>query len=229
MGFLNFIKKRDRLPDDFDLDLPPEPPEIGIEEMIEKTGEKKEPIKEKSPFELEEGEFGLPLPPPSIGTKKEKKGFFSLFKPKKAVEETETSLPKIEELEELSSFQTGEMFPSPPTEEKMPFLPPEIKRSVSPSPKLAKWIKPSKPESLPLEIKSTEESKQGFITIDDFKHIQDSINNAKENLKKIDSFFTELKENTEIKECVEWHANLQDIQRKITFIDKILFKEIKEV
>ena len=69
--------------------------------------------------------------------------------------------------------------------------------------------------------------KQKFITIYDFKQIQSEISNTKGILKSIDDHFSGLEETKSCgdKEYVKLYQSLQDIQRKIMFVDKSLFKE----
>lgn len=268
MAFLNFMKKREELPSDIDLDMPPEPPKMMEEEILteepideelmplKKTKPKKLKVKapkeeklpelpplpevggeefpalpplpeeEKKPLpELAEKlpplpeekpeELGELPPPPQIG--KEKKGFFSFLKPKKAAEKL--PLPKIEE--EIPAVPplpgAGEEFPAiPPLPEKEEVLP-KLEKEI-PVPKL---IEPLKPEPEKPIIK------QKFITIDDFRQIQGNISDTKGILKGIDDFFTKLEEVKGIgdKEYLELNNSLQDIQRKIMFVDKTLFKE----
>ena len=66
-----------------------------------------------------------------------------------------------------------------------------------------------------------------FITIDNFRQVQDSINSTKNTLKGVDGFFTKLgdvKQEGDT-EYAELRSSLRDIQSKIVFVDKVLFRE----
>lgn len=265
MAFLKFMKKREGLLSDIDLDMPPEPPKmfeegISIEEPIDeelmpsprikpkklKTKEEELPelpplpeMEEEMPPLPEEEELGplpelpplteepskefeewLELPPPPQFGKK-KKGFFSFLKPKKKVEELE--LPKLEE--------TLEMPPLPSVEEEFPEIPPLLEEEKISLPEEKPIIAPTEPlKPVTKEgIKEVEKPvKKKFITIDDFRQIQADISNAKSILKDVGDLFDRLEEvkSSGDKEYFGLYHNLKDIQAKIMFVDRVLFKEV---
>ncbi len=264
MAFLNFMKKREELPSDIDLDMPPEPPKMmkedfSIEEPIdeelmlvknkpkkmkERVSKAKEELPELPPLPEEEelGELpklpplpeekgrelppllegeGEELPPPPL-IEKEKKGFFSFLKPKKAVKELELpELPPLPEEEELGELPE---IPSLPEEEKefphlseeKPIIPPieHLKPEVKPIPRVK-------------EVKEAEKPIKKYVTINDFKQIRADIGGIKDVFKGIDDVFTRLEEikDSGDKEYAGLYNNLKDIQTKIMFVDKTLFKE----
>ena len=256
MGLLNRLKKKEGLPSDIDLDVPPEPPKMGIggeisteepidEELMipkkkltkpkplkakEKLAELPQlpeeemfpefpPLPEEEPsFGLKENEMGFP-PPPEI--KKEKKGLFSFLKPKKVAEDLQ--FPEMPPLPEGGNEFPG--MPNLPNEGEKEFEMPPVPEEVPFSPQPVKPLKPIVKQPLPPIRKAVR--KQKFITINDFQNMQDDINDIRSSLKDIDSFFAGLEENKSIrdKEYTEFHNDLQDINKKIMFVDKSLFKE----
>lgn len=280
MGFLNFMKKKEELPADIDLDMPPEPPKIGLEKdfsaeypideelmplkrrnqqkKAQKFNAKKEKMKLPELPPLPEVEAELPELPPlpeaddvSAGELPElpplpdeenfeqrlsaapekKKGLFSLFKKKQVTEKaqvrTVNELPLLPEIGEESEI-----------DERLPELPqfPDMEEisapiPITPEPELPiSRSLPGKPSTLKIEKPKVSKPivKTKFITISEFRNIQSIINDAKSNLKGIDVFFSELAQvkSDKDKEYTGWYNALQDIQRKIMFVDKTLFEEV---
>ena len=286
MAFLGFKQKRGGLQDNFDLDMPPEPPKIGIEDDFSSTDSPDEELmpylktskKQNKPKMPESYNDELPelpalpdlddenpaIPPSRYGSithsqlpawpeehesdnisnfgdlklpqlpdiKKEKKGLFSFLKLKKAPKKAQlqgkeefSNLPPLpdfgseHELPELPSFSNrDEEYRSEQEFEEAPIsaLP---ARFEQPTPK------PPKPQK---EKKITEQPLTKFITLNEFKSIQNGINDSKSSLKGIDSFFSDIdsaKANQD-KKYEGLYNSLQDIHRKILFIDKTLFKEV---
>ncbi len=223
-------------------EFPEMPPLPEAEE--EKEPPEMTPLPEEEPFVF--GEEKLDLPPPPKIIEEKRKGFFSFLKPKKSVEKL--SLPEIgkgefPEMPAPPKFGEGkevagmpglpgaekefpEMPPLPEEEGPMPPLPKE-EQKLPITPKPIGLLKPVTEPQLPL-TKEEPIKKQKFITINDFEYIQNNINNAKNSLKNIDSFFVELEEDksTKDKKYAELRNSLYDIHRKITFIDKTLFEEV---
>lgn len=203
------------LPEMEEEELPPLP------EMEEELGALPElPSTEEKP---ELGELDLP-PPPQLGVKK--KGFFSFLKPKKAAEEL--PLPRIWE-------EVSEMPALPSLEEEFPEMPPIDKEEVTPMPELEREISAPKPiptfkpeVKKPLPKKEVMRIERKFVTINDFREVQNNISNVKGVLKCADAIFSGLEEvkiNGD-KEYMGLCNSLKDVQRKIMFIDKTLFKEV---
>ncbi len=227
--------------------LPELPPLPKIEGGPESKDFFTAPFKESAELSpLEEEDLELPPPPAALEIKKEKKGLFSFIKLKKPAEKL--PLPEIgEEIPEMPPLpEEGEEFPEIPPlpKEEMPPLPeagkefPEIpplseeRAPVAPpleisAPLPAEPLKPEVEEPIP-EIKKVPIKDKKFVTINDFKQIQSDISGAKGVLKGIDGFFVKLEEVKSVgdKGYKELYNNLQDIQKKIMFVDKTLFKEI---
>ena len=249
MGLLSFKKRKDELPTDFDLDMPPEPPkgfkgDISLDEPIDEEmmipGKEQyrrpimdEELPEIPPLpEMEDemlpksetmDELG-PVLEPALPEKK-KKGFFSFLGSKGPAKK----LPEIERegvsLPPLPEDMGAEEFPDIPSlseeNEDMANMP-EIEEGYAPKAIVQQPIKEAKKR-----VKDEGAKKIKFITINDFRYIQDGINNGRASLKGVDVFFTELediKSDTD-KRYIDLHNNLKDIQKKVVFVDKTLFKE----
>ncbi len=289
MAFLNFAKKKEKIPDTTDLDIPPEPPKIVEEEISTKEPMDEElmpfkpktkakerlpeipplpSIEELEPLPESEEELAaeelkeLELPPPPV--KKKRRFFFR--KPKKVAEklplpsieeelpplpplpEEEKELPPLPEIEEeippMPPLPKEEEFPEippvPETEEEIPAMPPlpekvptlpELEREIHFTP-LKPTPPPERPVREPLRPKEPlpEEGisiRKKFITIDDFKQIQNNITNTKSTLKDIHFYLSELEEHKKMdRKYLELNNSLQDIQKKLVFVDKTLFKEV---
>ncbi len=275
MGLLNILKKREELPSDIDLDLPPAPPEIGMEEDIpieepvdeelmftNKRPIKAKPSKAKEEFEelpelpplpeeeeqgikapirsyLEEPEMpplpeeelsledleeeSLELPPPPEIKKEKRKGLFSFLKTKKVVEKIPLAKKKeFPEMPSLPKFEEEELSEIPPLteteeEKEFPEIPTLPEEEIPPSPPITEQILPSREELI---------KKTRFIAINDFEHIQNEINNIKITLKGSEPFFAKLEEDKPArdKKYEEFRNYLDDIHKKIMFVDKNLFK-----
>lgn len=65
-----------------------------------------------------------------------------------------------------------------------------------------------------------------FIEINDYKHLLDNVDEIKNGLKKSGDYIFKLEEYNEQKhyECEQWKASLEDIQRKMVYIQKTLFE-----
>jgi len=204
MGLLKFKKRKESFPSFADLDIPPEPPK-----MLRQTFEEQPTIPElpKDDFELPELPplddnmlSDLP-PPPQI--KKEKKGFFSFLKTKKAPADLE--LPELPALEKIPSIKMEEPEEAPE--------PAEVEEQETQTPA------PAQQANVTLKR---------FIKLEDFRNIQDEIANAKAILRGSDELFTKLEElgALEDKSFSDLSGNLRDVHNKIMFADKSLFKEV---
>ena len=201
-------KEKMKLPE-----LPPLPeveeePKMGefppLPEIEEEPMESELP--ELPPLPTEETE--LPMMPTLPPVEKKRKLFSFMKKKEKAPE-----LLQAEELPELPSF--------PEVEEEVHVEPPEEIFA----PKLPEM--PVMTEVPEVEVPKKSVARRKFVTLDGFRHIQSIINESKGNLRGVDALFSDL-EQIKIsmnKEYSGLHSNLRDIQRKIMFVDKILFEE----
>ena len=66
-----------------------------------------------------------------------------------------------------------------------------------------------------------------FVEVNDYKQILDYINEIKNNIKKSDNILTTLQDikSAKEKEFEKWHNVLEDIQRKLIYIDNTLFEQ----
>ena len=267
MGLLNLMGKKRELPMDIDLDMPPAPPKIGMEEETyreEPIDEELMPLNKKAlkprkikapkieeelpeipPLpEMEEPELPHlpeeeeqlpqledielpPFPEDVPESKAKKKGLFSFLKPRKAVKEMPLPKEEFAGLPPLPELGEEKEFPELPTleedmgaasigpfKEEMGEVPPRIETEVHinrPREPLRQVVENVKPK---------------FVTITNFRDIQKEINNAKSSLKGIDLFFARLEEvkNVRDKAYKEWYDSLNDIHRKVMFVDKTLFE-----
>lgn len=137
----------------------------------------------------------------------------------------EEEVPEMPEIpEEGAEFPEIPPFPEE-TEVPLPEVgEEEIPRPIEPLRPVAERMIPSTRVTRPLE-KAVK--KQRFITIDEFRQIRGDISSTRGILKKASSFFSKLErvKGSEDKGYAELCNSLQDIQEKIVFINKTLFKE----
>ncbi len=197
MGFLKFLSKKKELQEE--LDIPPPPPP-GAEDLgLTSIGEE------------------LPPPPPS-----DEEG----LPPFPGPEEREElpPLPEMPEFEEEFAEEEAKLreFTSlPPKAEsqasELPPLPPRAEASLKIS---------QKPLAPPQPRMDIQEAMPIFVRANQFKDILKGINVVKVNLKKSDDVLLRLDdlENSKEREFTKWRSEFEDIQNKIMFVDKILFK-----
>lgn len=254
MDFMKGMKKKEDLPEGMDLDMPPLPPKMMEEDDFSPKGPFDEELMPKGkppafPDFPEDKTYDLPgLPPLPKGPqgnkfvspkiKQMKKGFLSLFKPKKPAKGP--SIPQLEEeFPELPPFHEEEEFP--PFPEEKPVAPP---RPITPPGPIAheEPIIPPRPIPPPIRsmepmvekpirgVKGTKPAKKPakkFIAIRDFKQINSYIFATRNILRGADDTFSEFEEarHSEDKEYTAFYNSLKDIQSKIMFVDKTLFKD----
>ena len=202
MGFLKFLKKekKEKMLDE-SLDVPPPPPSIKEElPEIPKFEEEKPLPKEFPPFEFKEEK---PIP----------------------AEEKLPEMPKEPKLE-IPGF--------PPLEEEYKFVPkPPMKEPVmEPLPK-KELIKPELREAEDIFREEKRPSNRElvskgptYVRLDKFKGTLKSLNKIRSDLKKSDKFLHDLIKSKEEKDkdFEKWHTIMEDIQKKLIFIEKTLFK-----
>ena len=66
-----------------------------------------------------------------------------------------------------------------------------------------------------------------FVKIDEYKDILDTVNLVKGKIREAKELLTELHEIRirEDKEIDQWKANIEEVERKMMFVDKTLFGE----
>ena len=128
-------------------------------------------------------------------------------------------------------------FPSLPELPAVPPLPseelPEPPRINSKFPPLEEPYSGELAEPEPLEMpfpKARERAEISggaiYMEVDKYRDVLDGINSIKESIKAADDALQRLNElkNSREKELGRWHAKIEDIQRKLYFIDKSLFE-----
>lgn len=137
-------------------------------------------------------------------------------------------LPGEHELPPLPGHEDIPDVPPLPKEQELPPLPEEHELPpIKEAPKVEHKLPPLK-EKVEKPAMPVVGPAERFVTLDQFRLIQGDISGIKNDLKGIDEFFVRLEEEKSgiDHKYSEWQHSLQDIQRKIIFVDKTLFKEI---
>ncbi|MFH2027665.1 MAG: hypothetical protein ABIJ08_00865 [Nanoarchaeota archaeon] len=184
-------------------------------------------LKKKKEVLLDESMDMPPAPPLGMGMEEPE------------LPETDISTEEFPDISRLSEFKSK---PSAKKEEKIMELPPipEINEFEMPSEIGSKGIREELYPGIPtqrqippnIEQYNTESKeikhtvKRLFLGIDNFKDVLDDIKSMKSDLNEFENGLTDC--GHEEKECnslyTKWEHNLKDIQRKLKFIDHILFK-----
>ena len=178
-----------------ELDIPP-PPQPGAEDLgLTSIGEE------------------IPPPPPL-----DEEG----LQPFPGPEEREElpPLPEMPEFEEEFAEEEAKL-------QELTQLPRKAEAPASRSPPLPPRAEVSqKPLAPPQPRIDVQEAVPIFVRANQFKDILKGINVVKVNLKKSDDVLLRLDdlENSKEREFTKWRSEMEDIQNKIMFIDKILFK-----
>ncbi|MBW2978397.1 hypothetical protein KY331_06130 [Candidatus Woesearchaeota archaeon] len=162
---------------------------------------------------------------------------------KKKEEKLAPPIPKPKGAKEL------EIPPAPPSEEELPEFPeiPEFKEEEKPeiheipiAPPKPEPMKAEKPEAQKIEARAfkeerkelkkaemREEFKPLFIKMESFQsiinelgHIKSIAKESEDAIARVDDFAGDQE-----KEFNKWHSQLNDMQKKLIFIDKTIFKE----
>jgi len=211
MGFLKFLKKskEDRLdlPFDQDLDIPPPPPagDMKLPEMP------KMPEFDDSDFKLEDIKSDLP----SIMDEMPK---LKPFEDKEGAPETygygsQKAMPE----QKPRLFEPRQKMPEP-----MPS--PESKRpSMSPMERLERGAVMEERHVLRRDKGSL---KPIFVRVDKFKDIRRSVSVIRNDLKEAEEGIERIegRRNSMERELVKFEKGLDDMQKKMIFVDKTLFK-----
>ena len=226
MGFLKFLKreKKDALDE---LDLPPAPPQLeGAEPDFGAFG-----FEEKLPELPEFPEFGKKISAPE--------------------EMPEFDFPEEEKMQDMGKDEMPD-FPSFPEMEEMPMPPIESVRAPFAIPKPALSMTPAvadieQPAEEEPEIKQGTYPKMAgrlfshekralrempsaktiYVSVDNFKATLGSINIVRSDLRKSEEALMKLEsvKNAKDKSFDKLKSSLDDLQRKLIFVDKTLFKD----
>ncbi|MBI2647297.1 hypothetical protein HYW99_02365 [Candidatus Woesearchaeota archaeon] len=220
MGFLKFLKREKKRGDLEELDLPPAPPPI---EDFEKYMELPDFGEEKIP--------GLKEEFPEFDFEKKGEDFLNIgigeIKPEVSLPEEEKSLPP-----QLSEpFKVPEMMPLQPlTEvkeepviEEMEETTPEITSEI---PKTELYQETGAMPFTQRKELVEQDVKSIYVKVDNFKATLGIINIVRNDLKKSDDLFMKL-ESIKVSKDKNFDRikfSLEDLQKKLIFIDKTLFK-----
>ena len=184
-------------------------------------GKKKEVAKPRLEFPSK-AELEVPPPPPMVEPKEEEK--MPAFKedievpPPVAVPEGPTSMEEKKE-EEFLPFK--EKFPEEPEEPKFE----ELKPTKAPGTLEAE---PVSEEAGEIEevYQIPKKRKPIFVKIETFKQILSEIRAAKVTLKESENNLTKVIELKSVadKEFDKWHGQVNEVQKRLTQVDRVLFK-----
>ena len=226
MGFLKFLKRGKRESLD-ELDLPPAPPLLeGFEENLPELPELPDfDEKISAPEHGMEGEmkFDFPENVPDLG----KEDFPGMNFPDENIEGGK-QLPEFPDFPEFE-----EKLPVPPVRAPMPQAPrPAIPAAPEPQQEPEEEKQGFAPEfprmgrRLFAHEKRKEIPKTIYVRVDNFKATLGSINLVRSDLRKSEEALMKLEniKNSKDKSFDKVRASLDDLQKKLIFIDKTLFK-----
>lgn len=206
MGFLKFLKKekKGKVPLDESLDIPPPPPSIKGNLPKIGAGESRLP-KEFQSFNFKEE---MHLPPENK-------------LPELPKEDMHVDIPSFPSLEEKHEFT-----PKPPMKEHADFPLPE-KEPIKHT-EVHEWEPEHEHIESAIKRKRPGRMPKGpqHIRLDKFKETLKNISRIKSDLKKSDEILHKLVKSTgeEGSGLEKWKDSMEDIQKKLIFVDKILFK-----
>lgn len=217
MGVFKFFKKRGEplnLGSLENIELPPLPGQPLQNPTLEEEEEFFASIPEKK---AEEGYPAMPELPPLPSEKSEKKYAAYEFE-------------KIQPLPKLAEFE----IPSPAAEEEVPEkLPPLEEAEVEGLPAPSKRLFPKEIEKPiiaeheeGLEIMRRMPAAPLFVHVDNYQQLINNISSIRNSLKDSDNIFLRLNEikNTQNSTFEKFRNTLEDVERKLIFIDKSLFE-----
>ena len=237
MGFFDALKGRFKKPSEPELDLPPEPPKLSdlgelpplptsLDEELRPTPLFPKFPRKKETVEISGGmspfQDGFPAPKEDMG-----------FPPMEPLFDEDSGLKGRDELglgNEFPDFPELPNFPEFPRSTPKPGIPTE-KPKAMPQPPLRMPSPPMKPEAprvlpkallLPLQFPS-----QKYISLETFKQALQDINSSKSDLRDVHQYLSELVEylHEETKDYEDWNSSLKDINRKLLYVDKVLFQK----
>lgn len=253
LGFLKFLKRDKKKEPNLglekmeDLDVPPPLPDLGESDLGELPelpelpnkpvpGMEEKPLSEiQFPEEEKLPEIGLPMEKPLPGLE------FPEEKPVPRLELPPLPSPKKEEPMEIPKAQEFPEFPEiePRVQRPRPLFPVEMSGVQRPrivAPKFPPKIKPRISPYGRLEKAAVREERavlrhegaegQVYIRIDRFKDILNGTKIIKNDLKTASQSIVKLNEMNVNNDKVfeKWHSVMTDLQKKLIFMDKTLFK-----
>ena len=214
MGFLKFLK-REKKHDVNELDLPPEPPPL-------------DGFEDKQDFEFPEikdsGDFDM-IKFDSAGDKADASGY-------------EHKMPENEDMPDFPKFPEMEEAPEASPEPEMSYIPSQRPsapamaiRQMPPAPQ--EEMPDSEPQHMQRRRLFHHEKKlerpairEVYVRVDRFKAALDSINMIRSSVRKSDEALMKLEniKNAKDRSFDRVKSSLEDLQKKLIFIDKTLFK-----
>jgi len=174
---------------------------------------------------------------------------FSLFRKKNLPPTSELPPPNLKvpvlqpvrQQEYQKPTRPVEDIPPPPT--PPPLLSPQpkkaseraaaiIKRFETPQPLTTKAVEEAPPKPKPVEIRQPKKRErlipEGpiFVNVNDYQSVLDCMNNIRNSIKESENIILRLNElkTEEEKEFEKWRSELEDIQKKLTYIDRTIFE-----
>ena len=211
MGFLKFLK-REKKADSNELDLPPEPPPL-------------EGFKDKQDFgfpEIKADDFDMSKFDAPYAESADASGYEPKMPEMKA---GEPDFPEFPEMEEE---------PKAPAEPQMQFQPLAAPQAVQPMPAAMEEMPESEPQHMQRRRLFHHEKRQlerparkeVYVRVDKFKAVLDGISMIKSSVRKSDESLIRLEsiKNSKDRAFDRVKSSLEDLQKKLIFIDKTLFK-----
>ncbi len=211
MGFLKFLK-REKREDLQDLDLPPAPPPL--EESQQDFN---------ADFDFNEKSQAIPDFPeiPDIKALDETKSELPDFELEQEKEDF-PELPDFEETEPIPPIKAPAMIPAPEP------MPSPVQPAVQiPQPEAAKEpAQAAKPRRLFIHERKHVERKEVFVRVDKFRAALENASMIRSSLRQSEELLLKLEniKNAKDRSFDKVKSSLEDLQKKLIFIDKTLFK-----
>lgn len=129
------------------------------------------------------------------------------------------------DLKELKSAELPEIPEHPPSE--LHEIKPEKTEEIVSMPKMPEFPEmPKESEKLKMPITKEEAAGPKFVNITSFQTVMEKADEIRGSLKKAENVIIKLGElkNEEEKEFEKWRAQLEDTEKKLSYIDKVIFK-----
>ncbi|MBI2575743.1 hypothetical protein HYV84_00890 [Candidatus Woesearchaeota archaeon] len=237
MGFFNALKGRFKKPSEPELDLPPEPPKLSdlgelpplpasLDEELRPTPRFPQFPRKKETVEISGGmspfQDGSPAPKEDLG-----------FPPMEPLFDEDSGLKGRDELglgnDEFPDFPELPPFPEFPRPAPRPEMMPDKPKSIQPP--LRMPSPPMRPEAPRVPPKAALSLPQfpgkKYISLETFKQALQDINSSKSDLRDVHQYVSELVEylHEETRDYEDWNSSLKDINRKLLYVDKVLFQK----
>lgn len=230
MGFFKFLKREKKSYTD-ELDLPPEPPPL-------------EGFEDKQDFDLPEikaDDFDMLVNRSAISEHAQKPAVFDMSKfdadaGKDDYASYEPKMPEMKgrDIPDFPEFPEMEEEPKAPSEPQMQFQPLAAPKAAQPMPEAEEEATESGPQHMQRSRLFHHEKRQlerparrkVYVRVDKFKAVLDGISMMKSSVRKSDESLMRLEsiKNSKDRAFDKVKYSLEDLQKKLIFIDKTLFK-----